>query len=89
MRLQQNPLVSKVSCYDIRGAPGVAADLSHINTPSTAVGYGAENDGLRKALEGADSEFRQHRRVLTAMSITAELMRRHPASLGSCRYPRW
>ena len=59
VRLQQNPLVSKVSCYDIRGAPGVAADLSHINTPSTAVGYGAENDGLRKALEGADSECRQ------------------------------
>jgi len=54
MLLKQNPLVSKVSCYDIRGAPGVAADLSHINTPSTAVGYGAENDGLRKALEGAD-----------------------------------
>lgn len=53
-RLQQNPLVSKVSCYDIRGAPGVAADLSHINTPSEAIGFGAENDGLAQALKGAE-----------------------------------
>jgi len=54
MLLKQNPLVSKVSCYDIRGAPGVAADLSHINTPSEAVGYGAEDGGLEKALKGAE-----------------------------------
>jgi malate dehydrogenase len=32
--LKSNPLVSKLSLYDIRGAPGVAADVSHVDTPS-------------------------------------------------------
>lgn len=36
------------------GAPGVAADLSHINTPSIAEGFGPENDGLAKALKGSE-----------------------------------
>lgn len=53
MLLKQNPLATKVTCYDVRGAPGVAADLSHINTPATVEGYGSENDGLAKALKGA------------------------------------
>jgi len=39
--------------YDIRGAPGVAADVGHINTASAVAGYGADNDGLRKTLQGA------------------------------------
>lgn len=32
--LKTNPLVTQLSLYDIRGAPGVAADVSHIDTPS-------------------------------------------------------
>lgn len=32
--LKQNPLVTSLSLYDIRGAPGVAADVSHIDTAS-------------------------------------------------------
>lgn len=32
--LKQNKLVSSLSLYDIRGAPGVAADVSHIDTAS-------------------------------------------------------
>jgi malate dehydrogenase len=32
--LKTNPLVSHLSLYDIRGAPGVAADVSHIDTDS-------------------------------------------------------
>jgi hypothetical protein len=28
-----DPLVSSLSLYDIRGAPGVAADISHIDFP--------------------------------------------------------
>lgn len=32
--LKSNPLVTELSLYDIRGAPGVAADVSHIDTPS-------------------------------------------------------
>eukprot|EP00658_Telonema_sp_P-2_P009332 TRINITY_DN1349_c0_g1_i5.p1 TRINITY_DN1349_c0_g1~~TRINITY_DN1349_c0_g1_i5.p1 ORF type:complete len:350 (+),score=140.92 TRINITY_DN1349_c0_g1_i5:42-1091(+) len=38
--LKQNPLVSHVSVFDLVGAPGVAADLSHINTPAKVTGHG-------------------------------------------------
>ncbi|GAA5931209.1 hypothetical protein JCM1841_003489 [Sporobolomyces salmonicolor] len=50
--LKQNPLVTSLSLYDIRGAPGVAADVDHVNTPSKCVGYGPAD--LEKALEGAE-----------------------------------
>lgn len=32
--LKLNPLVTELSLYDIRGAPGVAADVSHVDTNS-------------------------------------------------------
>lgn len=32
--LKLDPLVSNLSLYDIRGAPGVAADVSHVDTSS-------------------------------------------------------
>ncbi|KAI0337539.1 malate dehydrogenase [Trametopsis cervina] len=48
--LKQNKLVTSLSLYDIRGAPGVAADVSHIDTASEVVGYPA--DQLDQALEG-------------------------------------
>lgn len=32
--LKNDPLVSALSLYDIRGAPGVAADVSHVDTGS-------------------------------------------------------
>lgn len=32
--LKIEPLVTSLSLYDIRGAPGVAADVSHIDTGS-------------------------------------------------------
>lgn len=48
--LKQNKLVTSLSLYDIRGAPGVAADVSHIDTPSEVKGYPA--DQLDQALEG-------------------------------------
>jgi len=51
--LKQSPLVSELSLYDIVHTPGVAADLSHIETPAKVTGFnGAEN--LCQALEGAD-----------------------------------
>jgi malate dehydrogenase len=34
--------------------PGVAADLSHISTPAKVEGYLPPDDGLKKALKGAD-----------------------------------
>lgn len=51
--LKNSPLVTELSLYDIVHTPGVAADLSHIDTRSKVVGYnGPEN--LEKALQNAD-----------------------------------
>ncbi|KAI0637593.1 malate dehydrogenase [Trametes polyzona] len=50
--LKLNPHVTELSLYDIRGAPGVAADVSHIDTNSEVRGYPA--DQLDNALEGTD-----------------------------------
>jgi malate dehydrogenase len=36
--LKTNPLVTSLSLYDIRGAPGVAADVSHVDTGSEVRG---------------------------------------------------
>lgn len=49
--LKQSPLVTELSLYDIVHTPGVAADLSHIDTPAKVEAHnGAEN--LEKALKG-------------------------------------
>ncbi|KAJ7667067.1 NAD-malate dehydrogenase [Mycena rosella] len=48
--LKSDPLVTSLSLYDIRGAPGVAADVSHVDTASEVNGYAA--DQLDEALEG-------------------------------------
>ncbi|KAJ3494674.1 hypothetical protein NLJ89_g10757 [Agrocybe chaxingu] len=48
--LKSDPLVTSLSLYDIRGAPGVAADVSHVDTGSEVQGYAA--DQLDQALEG-------------------------------------
>lgn len=50
--LKTSPLVSALSCYDVRGAPGVAADLSHICSPAKVTGHTKED--INKALDGAD-----------------------------------
>lgn len=51
--LKINPLVSELSLYDIVHTPGVAADLSHIETSSKVKGFnGPEN--LLEALRNAD-----------------------------------
>ncbi|PWN50136.1 putative MDH1-malate dehydrogenase precursor, mitochondrial [Violaceomyces palustris] len=50
--LKNDPLVTSLRLYDIRLAPGVAADVSHVNTPAVTTGYKA--DELEKALEGAE-----------------------------------
>ena len=51
--LKSSPLVSELSLYDIVGAPGVAADLSHISTPAKVTGHLPANDGLKACLTGA------------------------------------
>jgi len=47
-------LITELGLYDIVNTPGVAADLSHIATPSKVEGYLPPNDGLKKTLTGAD-----------------------------------
>ncbi|XP_078431590.1 malate dehydrogenase, mitochondrial-like [Wolffia australiana] len=51
--MKLNPLVSRLSLYDIAGTPGVAADVSHINTRAEVSGY-ASDEQLGQALEGSD-----------------------------------
>lgn len=44
--LKQDPLVSSLNLYDIRGAHGVAADISHVDTASEVcfiIGFWGEN----------------------------------------------
>ncbi|KAF1942249.1 malate dehydrogenase [Clathrospora elynae] len=52
--LKLNPRVTKLSLYDIRLAPGVAADIGHINTKSEVTGHEATPSGLADALRGAE-----------------------------------
>ncbi|XP_020106105.1 malate dehydrogenase, mitochondrial-like [Ananas comosus] len=51
--MKLNPLVSSLSLYDIAGTPGVAADVSHINSRAEVKGFASE-DQLGEALEGSD-----------------------------------
>lgn len=44
----------QLGLFDIVNTPGVAADLSHISTPAKVEGYLPPDDGLKKALKGAD-----------------------------------
>ncbi|RMZ79328.1 hypothetical protein DV737_g3458, partial [Chaetothyriales sp. CBS 132003] len=52
--LKLNPRVSQLALYDIRLGPGVAADISHINTKSTVKGFDPTPSGLRECLTGAE-----------------------------------
>ncbi|KAF2870453.1 lactate/malate dehydrogenase [Massariosphaeria phaeospora] len=52
--LKLNPRVSQLALYDIRLAPGVAADIGHINTKSEVQGYENTPSGLAQALKGAE-----------------------------------
>lgn len=52
--LKTNPLISELALFDIVNTPGVAADLSHISTPAKVTGYLPQDEGLKKALTGAD-----------------------------------
>ncbi|TPX74947.1 malate dehydrogenase [Chytriomyces confervae] len=51
--LKLNPNVSSLSLYDLVNTPGVAADLSHINTNSKVKGFKGA-DSLGEAIAGAD-----------------------------------
>ncbi|CAC9535754.1 malate dehydrogenase [Leishmania infantum JPCM5] len=50
--LKNNKYVKELKLYDVKGAPGVAADLSHICAPAKVTGY--TKDELSRAVEGVD-----------------------------------
>lgn len=50
--LKESCLINELSLYDIVHTPGVAADLSHINTPSKVKGYTGP-DELKDCVKGA------------------------------------
>jgi malate dehydrogenase len=52
--LKLNPRVTELALYDIRGGPGVAADISHVNTKSKVKGYEPGPSGLADALKGSE-----------------------------------
>lgn len=51
--MAMNPLVSRLSLYDIVRTPGVAVDLSHIDRTCKVEGYNGQ-DNLLKVLDGSD-----------------------------------
>ena len=50
--MKQNPIVSRLALYDIVGAPGVAADCSHMSTPAITTGYA--KDEIAGCLKDSD-----------------------------------
>ena len=50
--LKMNTSITELALYDIVNTPGVAADLSHINTPAVVTGYKGDSE-LASALKGA------------------------------------
>lgn len=48
--LKMNDSISELALYDVVNAPGVAADLSHINSKPRVTGHGKED--LAGALKG-------------------------------------
>lgn len=51
--LKLNPFIGDLALYDVVNVPGVAADLSHINTPGKIQGYPKEE--LAAALKGCSA----------------------------------
>ncbi|CAF9911855.1 MAG: hypothetical protein HETSPECPRED_000467 [Heterodermia speciosa] len=52
--LKASPTIDELSLYDVVNTPGVTADLSHISSIAKITGYLPADDGLKKALTGAD-----------------------------------
>ncbi|EFJ08326.1 hypothetical protein SELMODRAFT_131967 [Selaginella moellendorffii] len=51
--MKLSPLVSDLGLYDIVGTPGVAADVSHVNSRAQVAGFAGE-ENLGKCLKDAD-----------------------------------
>jgi malate dehydrogenase len=57
MLLKCSPLIDHLTMYDIVNTPGVATDLSHINTKCRVSGYLPADNGLSIALKDANILF--------------------------------
>jgi len=51
--MKMSPAVTDLALFDIRGAPGVAADIGHINHKAKVTGYQGDEE-LAAALKGSD-----------------------------------
>ena len=52
--LKQSAVITELALYDVVPVvKGVAADISHVDTPSIVTGYDRDDDGLKRALTGA------------------------------------
>ncbi|KAL9613738.1 MAG: hypothetical protein Q9167_001752 [Letrouitia subvulpina] len=52
--LKVSPLIDELSLYDVVNTPGVTADLSHISSVAKVDGFLKDDNGLQKALTGAN-----------------------------------
>lgn len=53
--MKQSQVITELALFDIVPVvKGVAVDISHVSTPSTVTGYTRDDDGLQKALTGAE-----------------------------------
>lgn len=80
--LKKSPLVTQLHLYDIVHTPGVAADLSHIDTPAVVRGFnGADN--LDAALKGTlrwnhfNLNFKLEFIFIRAISKSKSIIRRY------------
>lgn len=62
--LKNSPLVSRLTLYDLAHTPGVAADLSHIETRATVKGTGHTGPGELTSLLPSRPEAKFRVRVL-------------------------
>ncbi|VDK41660.1 unnamed protein product, partial [Gongylonema pulchrum] len=53
MLLKLNSNIRKLALYDIKGTPGVGADISHIDSVAQVTAHNGPNE-LGAALEGTD-----------------------------------
>lgn len=67
--LKASPLIDELALYDVVNSPGVAADLSHINTNSVVKGY-------LKPKEGEDTQLAEALKDATIVVIPAGVPRK-------------
>lgn len=73
--LKNDPLVTSLSLYDIRGAPGVAADVSHVDTASEVRVFHALNLNVLRSGKEILNVFTVSRSKDTPLTSSTKLSR--------------